>query len=321
MIVDTTPAPVAGRRQVLRGVLVAVVLVATLVCVPSLAVWAWGPGRSSDLWSQRWGDPAITLADDVDLPEAPATLRSWEFRTTTGTGVLSDAFGGPVVEVEEGVFATATGTVTRWERQPGTPVDDGELFSFQGPSVASTPGVATFTTPESRERETRRILAALGWPADAVLQVDQRADGGAWLVAEPRVPGTDQTAGLSGMAPPLVVSFVEDGSLRSVTFSTRLPLRATELATVPAAQALDDLRHHRAGSMREPVNVPSFMERVTDRLFTPLNPPTPPPGPVTTATLVAGFPTAEPQDSLPAWQFTDAEGDVVGLALAVVPEG
>jgi hypothetical protein len=317
----TTPT---HRRQVLRGALFAVILVATLVTVPTLAVWVWGPGRSSDLWSERWGDPMITLDDDADLPAAPATLRSWEFRTTDlglpdDTGVLADAFGGPVVEVEDGTFATATGTVTRWERGSGALPEDGDMYEFHGPSVVTTPGVASFTTPEAREREARRILAAVGWPADTVLQVAQRADGAARLVAEPRVPGTDQTERLSGMAPPLIVSFVEDGSLRSVVFSTRVPVRSTELPTVPAAQALDDLRHHRAGTLRQEVDVPNVVERVVDRVLGPLNEAETPAGPVTTATLVAGFPTAEPQDSLPAWELTDADGRVAGWALAVTP--
>ncbi|MBO3084532.1 hypothetical protein [Cellulomonas fengjieae] len=309
-------------RQVVRGVLVAVVVVAALVSVPTLAVWAWGPGRSSDLWSERFGDPLITLADGVELPAVPPTLRSWEFRTSAlglpdDTAVLADAFGGPVVAVADGVYATATGTVSIWEQSPGTPDDDGDMYTFQGPSVVSTPGVATFPAADAREREARRILTALGWPTDTVLHVDQRPDGAARFVAEPRVPGTDQTARPSGMAPPVIISFVEDGSLRSVSFSTTVPARSTDVATVSADQALDALRHHRDGSMPQVHHVPSFMEHVTDRLFSPLNAPSAPAGPITTATLIAGVATAEPQDSLPAWEFSDADGVVAGWALAV----
>jgi hypothetical protein len=206
--------PTARGPRILKTTLMTVTLVAALIAVPTLAVWAWGPGRSSDLWSKQLADPGIALADGTAVPAGPTTMRTWPYRNTTyglpnNTSILAAAFGGPVKQVKPGTWATATGTVTTPRNLASIanePYGNSYGFEFDGPSVAARPGAATFHTHASQEREVRRILTALGWPHQAdlapVLYFDNSDAPLTSVVASPRAAGARRSAESCPNQPP-----------------------------------------------------------------------------------------------------------------------
>ena len=339
----TDPAPPAVRpMRVLRAVLVVVTAAALLVAVATLVDWAWGPGRSTDAWSSRFGDPRITLAKGTTLPSSPETLTRWTLEPTTyglpeDTSVLEAAFGGPVVPVDEHTWATASGTVeftmldevlahpTSWmNRGP-------EFFGAAVEQVADAP---TFTTEAAQTAEVRRILAVLGWPANASLRVSGTgterttwtdADGtqhvrqlslGRSIRVLPPVPDAETKPGSSVFPAPWFM-FGPDGTLKHLSLAPWALVQPAGTAQVRSAQeALDDLRHHRREvTFLSDVKVPNLVERVLGSNFFPDDSDSTPAGPITDASLY-GDCTGLIGRTHPCWVFNDADGNFVGSVLA-----
>ena len=320
---DEAPARFRPSRA-LRGLLVAVTAGALVVALSTLGVWAWGPGRSTDAWAGRFGDPRITLAAGASLPAGPETITHWARTFTTyglpdDTSVLAAAFGGPVAAVGDRTWATASGTVEFTGLADALSVFGAKLnwgARFTGPTTAQLATAKVFGTLEAQTAEVRRVLRVLGWPADAELVVGE-ADGlGREFAARPLVPEGEQPAEPARSTDRF--SFAEDGTLASVTFWTWTPAAEPDAAPIrSASQALDDLRHHRADAWVPASRVPNLVERVVGvRLFDRDDDRPAPADRITTVTLYGDGPGPNDQTN-PYWEFEDASGAVAGRVLAV----
>jgi hypothetical protein len=319
---EAQPARVRPVR-VLRAVLIIVTTAALLVAVATVADWARGPGRSTDAWASRFGDPRVVLAEGTTLPASPGTITRWSLEPTTyglpdDTSVLEAAFGGPVVAVDDHTWATATGTVefphlAAVLADPLSWSNAGPEFS--GAGTAQLPGAPTFMTEEAKTTEVRRILAVVGWPADATLRSYDSQLGRHFQVL-PTVPEAAVSPRGSVFPAPQFI-FADDGSLTSLILQPwTMAQPAGRVGVRSAEQALDDLQHHRRDVALVPDSkVPNLVERMLgSNFFRPDDSDSPPPGPITDVVLY-GDCTVVLGQTHPCWVFEDADGNHAGTVL------
>ncbi|MDM7830705.1 hypothetical protein [Cellulomonas edaphi] len=331
MTTDVTDAPGTAAEvpprfrpsRALRGLLVVITSAALLVAVATVVDWGWRSGRSTDAWAGRFGDPAMTLADGTALPASPPTITRWMLEPTTyglpdDTSVLAAAFGGPVVAVDAHTWATATGTVEFSAldsvlADPTSPMNTGPTFT--GATSEQVPAAPTFTTEKAQLDEVRRLLAVVGWPADAPVRGFTSGSGRAFSVRPP-VPEAAITTNASVFPAPRV-EFAADGSLSSVRLQPWALTRPAEQTAVRSAeQALDDLRHHRSAvAWWEARTTPNLVERVVGSPFFSSADDASPTGPIASITLY-GDCTGVLGQTHPCWVFLDADGNHVGTVLA-----
>jgi len=181
-------------RQVARGLLAALAIVAVLALATSLVT-----GRqpwTTDRWAQLFGDGQITLAAGVVPSEAPATssvvtVDPSVLELGTSTRALERAFGSPVTEVAIPSDPSLPAQVEAQDHLYRTPLGSVRFF-VQEPSAVGVPLIivraldrsVVAATPEARAALVRKVTAGIGFtagdhvPAEvAVATSEQVSDG------------------------------------------------------------------------------------------------------------------------------------------------
>ncbi len=319
--------------QVLRATVAT--LAVALVLGLGVGAWAtWGPAISARVFGVV-GDPRVGTADGFTLPTAPRTV---------GIPVLAAVALTPADEVA--VIARGTGTpVTRLDA-PALEKLDARAFGngaaaasiAEGRRFYATPlGVVQITSPTpepgltteqmvvlrpasesvrqlttaGQEALLRRLVTAwgVGDGAEAFgAHVDVRSftEGPVGIIARLWMSGTD--APCSSCAPG-VITRAKDGSPDWISVTAERIVTTSTVHVVSAATAFDALRHH-----------------ADDTYLTidSLGPGGTVPGPVASASLVLeadAAASAAPARSMLIWQFSDAEGNLVGSVVTAPQPG
>jgi hypothetical protein len=251
---------VSVAAQVGRGVRVALVGVVAAVLLVAGVDWLWHVLPATGAYARLVGDPAIKVA--VPLPTGPTTAPVYEASGTSSPKQVRQAMGGGEVTVTEG-----------W-------------LMWSGSSDMTPLAVM------------ERLQPQLSWQAS---QTD-----GATFVAPGGTTGTTASGPLTGY------TATSGASNSYATFVTRdsrvvhawIPATRIDIAgstpVIPAAEALDDLRHHRANAYPTGTDaLPTLVRwwRAQPAYELP---------PVTEVELVHVADPADPSRSVPAWVFGEA---------------
>jgi hypothetical protein len=310
-------------------------LAVALVLGLAVGAWAtWGTAISARVFSVV-GDPRVGTADGFTLPTAPRTVEIPVLTAVTLTpanevAVIARGTGAPVSRLDAGALEKidarifGNGAAAAWiaegRRFYATP-----LGVVQITSPTAVPGPTTEQmvvlrpaservrqlAPAGQEALLRRLVAAwgVGDGAEAFgAHVDVRSlqQGPVGIIARLWLPGTD--APCSSCAPG-VITRAKDGSPDWISVSAEHLVGTSTAQVESAATAFDALRHHADD---------------TYRTIDSLGPGATAPGPVASAALVMEADAAAssmPAQAMLIWQFSDAEGNLVGSVVTGSPSG
>lgn len=304
------------RHQVVRATVGTFTVVAVVAAL--IAAFVYGAGPAASLWWRIAGDPAVTLADAVVLSDVPPTTtvpvvaaRVWSL--DQDLAALSAPLGGgdaSVVTSSEELaalapyFASGSGLPDQRLAEPVAVLPSGVLTVV--PAFEGWNGhVAFHGGPSAPVAVTQQAQAALalelvttwglgdlegtGFAARAVLSprsAQEPSDGSASYGIE--ITGTSCVECVITSYDQ--VSFDAQGRLTFAVVETGQVTGTAPVEVPSAAQAFDDLRHHRGEAYLGDPTVPVVEARLS--------------------VAETGTP-----NSVPQWLFYDASGQPAGLLI------
>ncbi len=265
-------------RQVARGLLAALAIVAVLALATSLVT-----GRqpwTTDRWAQLFGDGQITLAAGVVPSEAPATssvvtVDPSVLELGTSTRALERAFGSPVTEVAIPSDPSLPAQVEAQDHLYRTPLGSVRFF-VQEPSAVGVPLIivraldrsVVAATPEARAALVRKVTAGIGFtagdhvPAEVAVATSEQVSDGHIEVMSRLAVGPDGTTAAVGFLAQDRYIFDLHGTFLQALVSGAPAVSVQSVPVGSAAAAYDDMRHHRAdlggGGVWGPTTVGGF---------------------------------------------------------------
>jgi hypothetical protein len=305
------------RRQIVRAT-VGTLSVVAVVAVAALA-YVYGAGPAVSVWWRVAGDSAVTLGEGVVLADVPPTTtapvvstRGWALDHDLAALAAPLGGGGRVVTLQSQLDALAPyygigpGIPAEVLEQPVAVLPGGVLRV--DPAIDGWNGLVAFhggpdapvvATEEARSAFVLALVKAWGIGDLRGTGFEARVVPSMWSSSTPDDGSFSYGIEITGTACPDCVitsydrvSFDAQGRLTSALIASARVTGSSPVVVPSAAQAFDDLRHHRSGG---------YVGEVTS--------------PFVGAQLALGE-TGTPY-SVPQWLFYDASGEPLGLL--VVP--